>query len=376
MTEATTRMLLTGFPATFLGRRVLAKVLASEPHTHIVALVPERFREEADVAHAMLTPDDRDRVEIVEGDIGAMDCGLAGKDYLALARSIEVIHHCAVASSPGVHHKHAQRVNLTGTGEVVELARASEKLQRLVYWSSTLVSGDRRGRVYEAELERPERFRSVVEETRFRAEMLVREAMEQVPTVILRPSIMVGDSRTGEIDRLEGPYLLILVMLSTPSDLALPMPGRADARLNLVPIDYVVEAGYAISTDPRAIGRTFHLVDDEPLSVQRLFELIASATGHRGPRGYVPTTVATALLRAPGIERLSKVPRAFLEQLATDVVYDARNARELLADSGLVCPRPADYLPVMVQHVRKQLEERDEGRRRSDAPRDADDPLV
>ena len=376
MTDETSRTLLTGFPATFLGRRLLAKILASEPKTQVVALVPSRFREEADAAHAALSPHDRARVEIVEGDIGAMDCGLTGKDYMALARSIEVIHHCAVASSPGVHRKHAERVNVTGTGEVIELARASERLQRLVYWSTTQVSGDRHGRVYESELTRPERFRSVVEETRFRAEMLVREAMEQVPTVILRPSIVVGDSTTGEIDRLEGPYLLILVMLSTPSDLALPLPGRADARLNLVPVDYVVEAGYAISIDPRAIGRTFHLIDDDPLPVQRMFELIANATGHRGPRGHVPTNLATALLRAPGIERLSKVPRVFLEQLATDVVYDARNARELLADSGLVCPRPADYLPVMVQHVRKQLEERAEVRRRDSVNRDADDPLV
>ena len=216
----------------------------------------------------------------------------------------------------------------------------------------------RSGRVAEGELIRPASFRSLVEETRFRGEQLMRDAMGQVPVTILRPSIMVGDSVTGETDRLEGPYLLILLMLSSPIDLRVPLPGRGEQPLNLVPIDYVIEAGIAIANDGRSAGRTFHLVDENPLTVRRVFELIADAAGRPRPVGNLPTNLATALLRTPGLQRFSQMPRAFLEQLATDVSYDARNTRELLAGTGIECPSAATYVKVMVEHVRQAQAER------------------
>jgi nucleoside-diphosphate-sugar epimerase len=205
---------------------------------------------------------------------------------------------------------------------------------------------------------RPATFRNVVEETRFRAEQLMRDAMTQLPVTILRPSIVVGDSTTGEIDRMEGPYLLILLMLNSPLELRIPLPGRGDQPLNLVPLDYVIDAGLAIANDGRSAGRTFHLVDENPLTVRRVFELVAEAAGRPKPVGSVPTQLATALLRAPGLQRFSQIPTAFLEQLATDVVYDARNTRELLAGTGLECPLASTYLKVMVDYVRRTQAQR------------------
>jgi thioester reductase-like protein len=376
MADRTRTILLTGFPASFLARRLLATILAREPDAKVVCLVPRRFGDRAAELLDRLAADELRRVELLRGDSAAMDFGLAGQRYRRLAASIDVIHHCAAVTYPGVARDLAERVNVGGTGEVLELVDAADRLQRLVLWSTAQVSGTRTGRVEEGELVAPGRFHNVVEETRFRAEAMVREAMERVPTVILRPSHVVGDSSTGEIDRLEGPYLLILLMLSTPVDLRVPLPGRGDAPLNLVPIDYVVAAGHAIANDARAVGRTFHLVDERPPTARRVFELIAQATGRPGPRGRVPTQLAAALLRAPGLERLSQVPRAFLEQLATDVVYDARNAHELLAGTGIACPPAASYLPVMVEHVKREQERR--ARRRQEKRRahdEADDPL-
>jgi nucleoside-diphosphate-sugar epimerase len=233
--------------------------------------------------------------------------------------------------------------------------------------------------VVESELPRSVRFHNHVDESRHQAEQVIRDAMDHVPTTVLRPSIIVGDSRTGEIDRMEGPYLLILLMLSSPVDLRVPLPGRGDTPLNLVPIDYVVDAGYAIGCDPRSVGRTFHLVDDTPPTARRVFELIAQETGRPGPVGSVPTQVATALLRAPGLERFSHVPRTFLEQLATEIIYDSSNTRELLTGRGIECPKAASYLQVMVEHVRKQQAQRTRRRRTrssGETIEDADDPLA
>lgn len=376
MADPARKILLTGFPASFLARRLLTSILAKEPGAKVVCLVPRRFGDRAAELLDRLEPDELKRVELLRGDSASMDFGLSGPRYRKLAASIDVIHHCAAVTYPGVARELAERVNVGGTGEVLELVDAADRLQRLVFWSTAQVSGTRTGRVEEGELVTPGRFHSVVEETRFRAESMVREAMERAPTVILRPSHVVGDSESGEIDRLEGPYLLILLMLSTPVDLRVPLPGRGDAPLNLVPIDYVVAAGHAIANDARAVGRTFHLVDERPLTARRVFELIADATGRPGPRGRVPTQLAAALLRAPGLERLSQVPRAFLEQLATDVVYDARNTHELLAGTDITCPPATSYLPVMVDHVKKEQERRartrQERRRSLD---EADDPL-
>jgi nucleoside-diphosphate-sugar epimerase len=191
-----------------------------------------------------------------------------------------------------------------------------------------------------------------VERTRFQAERIAREALSAgLPVTILRPSLIVGDSLTGEIDRLEGPYLLVMLMLHAPSDLLIPMPGPGDVKLNLVPIDFVVDAGLHIASLPSSIGETYHLVDPAPLTTHRIFELIAERTGHKPPRGFVPAGWAATLMRTPGLERFANIPRTFLEHLLTDVVYDDRHTREALGGSGISCPSLVDYVDRMVHYV-------------------------
>jgi nucleoside-diphosphate-sugar epimerase len=370
-------VLLTGFPSSFLARRLLPKVLEAEGEARVVCLAPKQQHDAAEAALRELPNAQRERVELLAGDTADMDFGLSGKRFLDLARRVEVVHHCAFATYAGVRRPAAERINIGGTAEVIELCEASSHGTRLVLWSTASVSGTLHGRVIEGELVRPPSFGNVADDTRFRAEQMVRASMDHVPTTILRPSIIVGDSATGEIDRMEGPYLLILLMLSSPVDLRVPLPGRGDVPLNLVPIDFVVEAGYAISKDARSIGRTFHIVDENPPTARRVFELIAEATGRPGPVGSLPSQLATALLRTPGLERFSHIPRTFLEQLATEVTYDARNTRELLTGTGIECPKAATYLTVMVDYVRSQQQKRafDKQERRRRREEVEEDPL-
>ena len=365
-------VVLTGFPTSFLAVRVLRKLVLDDEASEVRCVVPERFTERARHVLADLPAPQRRRVTLLEGDAASMDLGLSGKEFKELADEVDVIHHCAAITYLGVDRGIAEEVNVGATREVLELAEAATRLERLVHWSTALVSGGRRGYVLEEELERPQTFRNAIEETRFRAERLVRNAASHVKTTILRPSTIVGDSVTGEIDRFEGPYLLVMLMLSSPVDLRMPMPGRGDIPLNLVPIDYVVDAAHAIVSDPRSIGRTFHIVDPDPLTARRVFEMIAKAAGRPVPRGFVPTNIATTLLRTPGLERFAHVPRAFLEQLATEVVYDDRNARELLAGRNIECPSFESYVDVLVRYVREQQAKRREGAE----ARDEHDPLM
>lgn len=346
-------VVVTGFPTSFLATRVVRR-LADDPEDEIVCVVHSKFEAAARAKVEAMEPAARARVRLLTGDVAAMDLGLSGPEFLDLARRANVIHHCAAATYPGVDREAAERLNVDGVREMLELAREASSLSRVVYWSTALVSGGRKGWVREEELTPPDRFRNVVEETRFYGERIVRQELGKLPITILRPANVVGDSRTGEIDRYEGPYLLILLMLSTPVDLRMPLPGRGDVPLNLVPIDYATEAGLAIASDPRSIGRTFHIVDPEPATVRDVFTTIAAATGRPSPRGFLPAQLATTLLRAPGLEKFANVPRSFLEQLATDVAYDARNAREILAPLGLRCPKFDSYVEVMVDYVKSE----------------------
>jgi thioester reductase-like protein len=346
-------VLVTGYPS-FGARHMVAEILATEPKTMVYAVVRDKLAEAATAHLATLPEEQRSRVVVLEGDAAHMDLGLSGAELRQLASEVDRIHHCAQVSYQGVDRAAAEQVNVGATREILELARACTGLQALIHHSTAFVSGDRTGLVREDELERDQRFRNVVEETKARAEKLVRAS--KLPTVIVRPTTLVGDSQTGEVERLDGPYLLVLLILTSPQEIAIPLPGRGDAPLHLVPVDWATRAAHRIGRDPRAIGKTFHLVDPAPLTSKQVFDLVARAGGKRSPRGFIPVNLTRALLATPGLERFAKSPRAFLDQLVTPVRYDARNTEALLPD--LPCPPFSSYVDAMVSYVRRRVDER------------------
>jgi thioester reductase-like protein len=362
-------VLLTGFPS-FVARRMCAELLAT-PGTFVHAVVRPKLFADARGALDLFSLGERSRVNLLEGDVAAMDLGLSRDELEMLAREVDRIHHCAEISYHGADRTVAEQVNVGGTREILEVAAACPRLKCVVVHSTAGVSGDRTGIVMEGDLKKGQTFRNVYEETKAHGEKLARAAMSRIPVAIVRPATMVGDSTTGEIDRFDGPYLLILLIVASPPDVALPLPGRGDAPLNLVPVDYVVRAARAIGLDPRAPGRTFHLVDPAPLPTRRVFELVARAGGKRGPRGSIPANIAKALLRTPGLDRIAKSPRAFLDMLVTEVAYDATNAHELLAGTGIECPPFDSYVDKLVDYVRLRVRER-----REKKSAEVDDPLV
>ena len=117
-----------------------------------------------------------------------MDLGLAGAEYRDLVAEITTIVHCAAAYYLGVPREMAMRVNVEGTRNVLELAGACARLERLCHFSTAFVSGDRKGVIMEDELDARQRFRHAYEETKFRAELLVREAAHRLPVVVMRPA--------------------------------------------------------------------------------------------------------------------------------------------------------------------------------------------
>jgi dephospho-CoA kinase len=340
--------LVTGFPA-FTARRMIAKLLEKEPDTKLYVLARDKFAPEADMLLESL--DAGDRAEVLVGDVCDMDLGLSSVEYRALSKELTWIHHLAGIYFMGVDETTMRRVNVGGTRSVLDLARDAGRLTRLVHWSTTTVSGARGGTVYEEDLEAGQRFHNGYERTKYEAEKLVRNAMRQLPVTVLRPSIIVGDSKTGEIDRLDGPYYLMVLIATNASGLRLPILGRGDAPLHLVPIDYCVDAAWQVAHSPGAAGRTFHLVDPQPLSARAVFDGVAEAAKTEKPRGSIPRPLARAVLKTPGLARLGRGPLTFLDMIDHTVHYDQTNTAQALAGTTLRCPALADYLPVLVNHV-------------------------
>lgn len=352
MTDNMPVTFLTGFPDSVLARTVLRLLLAQNVPQRVLCLVDEKQKERAQRELALLGSSE-ERVTVVVGDACAMDFGLSGKQYLELAQQVSVIHHCAATTFLGASRSEAKLGNLSTTREVLELAEVSSRLERLVHWSSALVSGKRRGIVREDELEPSAGFRNHIEETRFRAEKMVRQAAKALPVTILRPSILAGDSTTGELDPFQGLFLLVRLMLNAPGELRIPLPALGEVRLNMVPVDYVAKAGCYIALQPQSVGMTYHLVDPDPASARSVFEMLSQSTGHMLIQDSLAGDVLSVVLQFPGMQKIAPVPRAFLQQALTNVSYDARQAQALLGPSGIECPRFESYVQTLVQFVRE-----------------------
>jgi len=346
------RVLVTGFPA-FTARRMIKKLVASDPELEIRLLARAKFTDDATAFAASLPAGQRERVAVVTGDVCDMDLGLATAEYRALTEEITSIHHLAGIYWTGVDAATARRVNVGGTRGVVELAAECKRLRRLVHWSTTSVSGKRRGVVLEDDLDEGQGFHNAYEETKFDAERIARAAMQKLPITVLRPGIIVGDSQTGEIDRFDGPYYFIVMIATNALQVHLPLPGRGTAPLHLVPIDYVIDAAYALWKDERAAGRTFHLVDPNPLPARRVYELVAEHSQTKPPRGRIPGRLAKALLRAPGVGKVARGPLAYVDAFDHQVFYNQRGAHDLLGDAGISCPPVDAYLHNLVRYVRE-----------------------
>nr|WP_240807914.1 SDR family oxidoreductase [Polyangium spumosum] len=348
--------MINGFPSLY-AQRITEHVLATNPRAFVYVVTRAEERAEADRALGALGQAEAARTCLLEGDPAAMDLGLSGAEYRQLASEVDRIHHAAHAAWVGIDEAEAARANVATTAEILELARAASSLEALVVHSSTAVSGDRTGVVYEEDLEAGQVFHDEASQARMQAEALARRVMKDAPIVIVRPAAVVGAS--GPSDRLDALHLTALLSLTTPAEIPLPLPHRGDAPVHVVPMEYVTRAACAIGRMEGARGKTFHLVDPHPISARRFFEVLARAARARGSAlRQVPAGAAAMLLRTPGIERVVRSPKAFLEQIARAARYDARAATSALAGTGIMCPPFEAYAEELVREVEEHVNTR------------------
>jgi thioester reductase-like protein len=177
---------------------------------------------------------------------------------------------------------------------------------------------------------------------------------------VVRPSIIVGDSRTGEIDRMDGPYYLVRTIVNFPVDVHIPLPGGGTYPLNMVPVDFVAAAADVISRDPNAAGKTYHLTDPNPMSARRVFEVVADVAGRKRPKGMIPSLAYRYLFRLPYVESLLRPQRHFVEMFNQLTIYNCMNTLQCLAGTGVQCPAFPSYATALVGYVQRRDHERHE----------------
>jgi thioester reductase-like protein len=337
----------TGFPG-FIGKRLVAKLLREDPDLRVAALVEKNMADKAREAAGQV--DGGDRIEILTGDIGERGLGLDDADFKRLQREMTVAFHLAAIYNLAVPYEIAQRVNVEGTGNVLDLCQGCDRLERLNYVSTAYVAGTRHGVVYEHELIQGQGWKNHYESTKFQAEVWVREWMERVPCTIYRPAIVVGDSKTGETQKFDGPYYMLrTIAVAKKRHLPIPQFGSSDAPFNVVPVDFVVDAMAAVATDPETVGETLHLVDPEPISSRALLRALAEQYADKGPAYRLPPQLIENSLRFKTVRNMfAGAPQESIRYLNHDVSFDTRRANDLLAAHGMRCPRFEEYIEPVV----------------------------
>ncbi len=371
------KILVTGYPG-FIGKRLVRSLLRVEPESEFYLLVQDKFVEDARGYVRASRRKNLSKVHILAGDIADMHLGLAADELQSLTRRLTDIYHLAAISYLGVEDEMMWQVNVQGTVNLLELAEEARNLKRFNYVSTCFVAGDREGVITEEELDCGQGFRSLYERTKFEAEKKVRQAMARLPISVFRPSIVVGDSKTGEIGRFDGPYYLGILLVSSPLSVPLPLPGNGGAPLNMIPVDYAVDAIILLSQHPDAVGMTFQLVDPNPMSARAAYELIARCAGMQPNRISLATGLPRSLLSGltklvlsiPGLEKISRAPRQAIDYVSTMAIYNSTNTMRLLRDCGIECPPFESYADNLVAYVREYYEDR---RRRREVD---EDPLA
>ena len=355
-------VLMTGFPG-FLASALLPGILrrSGGEATCLVQLqyadLAARRAEELAAADASVAG----RVHLVDGDITQPGLGLNGRGL----GDVTEVWHLAAVYDLAVERELAVRVNVEGTRNVLDAIARCRGLERFHYFSTCYVSGRYAGPFGEDDLEVGAPFNNYYEETKHEAEAEVRRRMAAgLPATIYRPSIVVGDSRTGETQKFDGPYFVMQWLLRQPMVAVLPkvavLPLAGDptvTRINVVPRDFIIDAVGYLSGHPQSAGRTYQLADPHPLTVAEMVDTLAHATGRKVIKVGLPREVAKGVLaHVPGAYRLLRIPPEAVDYYAHPTHYLTDHTQADLAGSGIHVPPFASYVDRLVEFMRDHPE--------------------
>lgn len=330
--------LLTGGTG-FLGMELIARLLEEDEGPDILLATRAKDRagaaERLDELLARLYDDPPTaaarRLHAVPAELTAPRLGLAAADRREVLARVDRVVHCAASISFTLPIADARAINVDGTRAVVDLARGLPSLERLVHVSTAYVAGRLRGRFRETDLNRGQTFRNTYEQTKLEAELVVRTPQD-LPTVVVRPSIVVGESGSGWTSAFNVVYWPLQAFARGLLD---DVSADPDGIVDLVPVDHVTDLLFAATFAPAASGTLHAVAGDRALRVRDLIEQTSAIVGRPGPR-----------LHPPGGYDPDHPAAVFAPYFDVQVAFDDRRARVLHRD-----PAPADFLAAILDYA-------------------------
>ncbi|CAN5538363.1 SDR family oxidoreductase [soil metagenome] len=341
----------------FIGRHVVSRILQTEPDADVWVLVRRgslgRFER--------LAADWGERAKPLVGDLLEPELGLRD-DTVAHLGAVDHLVHCAAIYDLTAAEADQRAANVEGTRAVLGLAHRLDAV--LHHVSSIAVAGSFRGVYTEEDFDIGQQLPTPYHQTKFEAEQLVRST-PRLRYRIYRPGVVVGDSRTGEIDKIDGPYyffglLARLAALPSLTPLALPDIGRA----NIVPVDYVADALVTLLRVEGRDGQTFHLTAPRAIGLREIYRSVAGEAGLPPLRFVLPESTAAPLLQARGLLKVWRnmaatqlgIPTEILDVVNSAPDLAAERTREALTGSGIEVPEFRSYAPALWRYWAQHLD--------------------
>ncbi len=334
----------------FLGVQLVRELLEAQPHARLALLIRDRADQSGQQrAESIVPPAERARVDVYSGDVGHPNCGLDTAVYQRLCAETTRVIHSAATVRFDHSLEEARRINVEGTRRVLDFAAGMSRLRSLAYVGTAYVAGERSDLVRENELNVGQGYRNTYEQTKAEAEALVRSRLSSLPGVILRPSIIVGDSRTGVTSSFKMMYWPLKIYARR---LWRTVPGFPDAVLDVVPVDYVAASVARLLFDEAARGSAVHLCAGPrgSATIQQIAQRAAEYFQVAEPR-YVDPKLFFAAVRPLLFlalwgrkRRVLRDGRAYRDYFTMRMQFDTSNAERLLEPAGVRPPLVLDYL--------------------------------
>jgi thioester reductase-like protein len=340
---------ITGFPG-FIANRLVERLVRSTGK--LILLVQPSLRERAEeelLRIAVSTGREALAFRSVVGDITLPDLGLSEVDCKLVRAETTRVFHLAAVYDLAVARELAIKVNVDGTRNVSNFARSLPRLRHFHHVSTCYVAGKREGRILETELKHDAGFRNFYEESKYLAELEVERLKRDLPVTIHRPAVVCGDSKTGETAKYDGVYYLIFYLLRWPRGLSMLNIGNHEVALNLVPVDFVVDALASLAFEEHAVGKTLQLADPNPLTTNQLFNAIARSISGRQSKITIPPSWVEFFLMLPPSPAITGLPHHGVPYFFVKQSYDISGSTALLEPYGIRCPPFETYVDRIVE---------------------------
>ena len=298
------------------------------------------------------------RAIAVHGDLTRKKLGVSAEDIKKLKGEIDGFYHLAAVYDLEADEESQIAVNIDGTRNTVEFAKAIDA-GHFHHVSSIAAAGLYEGVFREDMFKEAENYDHPYFRTKHESEKIVRDECK-LPWTVFRPAMVVGDSMTGEMDKIDGPYYFFKLIQRIRKLLPswMPMVGLEGGRINIVPVDFVVNSLDYISHQEHASGKCFHLVDPVGYRVGDVLDILSKAA--HAPRmnlfinaallGFIPKAVKKGLMALGPVRRIRDaimtdlgVPEGLLTFVNYPTRFDCRETLAALKGSGITCPNLNDY---------------------------------